>query len=318
MLSDTQVSYGAQSLINNSNAPVNYGLIQNFIDTTPISGFSISGQISDNTQGYAYKQATLVAGRSYIVSAFVQMLSGAAPRIDPLSTRDFELRIEQRQTVNQRVTLISGQIYWVTAEIVANGSSTWHGVLKDANCTVNGFRMSGLSLHEVNTEAAPATFPLSICEDGALTIGNRCLVANVIDTSYQITGSISDAVQISAEFQANGEGASGAYRGVVLAPLTAYSHNLTTTALNNGSATSNGIVANLHVIAGGSGAANILNTVKIQHSTDGTNWQDLIVFDAGSIIFSQHKVSTGVVYQYLRVSLTTFGRPVMVVTAARK
>lgn len=317
-LNDQQVSYTAQSLVNNSNSPVNYGLTQNFISTTPISGFTISGQISDNTQGYAYKSATLVAGRSYIISAFIQMLSGAAPRIDPLSTRDFELRIEQRQTVNQRVTLITGQIYWVTAEIVANGSSTWHGILKDANCTTNGFKVSGLSLHEVNTQVAPTTIPLSICEDGALTIGNRCLVASVIDTSYQITGSISEAVSISAEFQSNGDGASGAYRGIILAPLSAYSHNQTTTAVDNSASTSNGLVANLHVIAGGSGASNVPLAVKIQHSTDGSNWQDLITFDAGSIIFSQHKVSTGIVHQYLRVSLTTFGRPVMLVTVARK
>jgi hypothetical protein len=155
---------------------------------------------------------------------------------------------------------------------------------------------------------------LSICEEGASTVGNRALVVQSHDTSYQITGAVGDAVGVSAEFQIDGTGSSGAYRGNVLAPLTSYGTSVNSTNLDNVTGTTDGLQANLHMIAN-----TVATTVKIQHSTDASTWVDLITFAVLSAPGSEHKVATGTVNRYLRVNVTAAsGSRTMAVTAARR
>ena len=205
-----------------------------------------------------------------------------------------------------------------TAEVTTFGSTSKAYVtgLRDGTITLHGYFDGGAgALDELmsNILLADTTNALSICEEGAGAIGNRCTVAQVLDTSYQITGSISDAVGVTAEFQADGTGASGAYRGIVLGALGTYSNGQNTTSVNNGAASSNGIVANLHLVTAGAST-----TVNVQHSTNNSTWVTLASFTASSTITSQTIATTGTVHQWLRVNVVTSGSPVMVVTAARK
>lgn len=155
---------------------------------------------------------------------------------------------------------------------------------------------------------------LSVCEEGAATVGNRALVVQSHDTSYQITGAVGDAVAVSAEFQIDGTGSSGAYRGNVLAPLTSYGTSVDTTNLDNVTGTTNGLQANLHMVVN-----TVATTVKIQHSTDASTWADLITFAALSAPGAEHKVATGTVHRYLRVNVTAAsGSRTLAVTAARR
>jgi hypothetical protein len=313
MLSDTQVSYGA-NLLTQGDLLANYAISTGLTQAgTAISGFSNSVFFGDATANRTgYKSFTPTIGKTYALSFFVQLDNSAAPILNPNAGRNLAAIIASANPTVQSVNLVTSSIYRIFATAVASTTGAFHGVYKDTIYAATGFRVSGVALNEVTTTASPNPI-LSICEDGAGAIGNRCTVAQVIDTSYQITGSISDAVQVTAEFQADGTGVSGAYRGVVLAPLAAYSNGQNTTGFDGGAASSNGLVANLHVlIAGGS------TTVKIQHSTDNSSWTDLITFTTGAVQFCEHKTTTGTVHRYLRVNVVTDGLPVMVVTAARK
>lgn len=155
---------------------------------------------------------------------------------------------------------------------------------------------------------------LSACDDGATVAGNRALVVQGHDTSYQITSAVGDAVAVSLEMQVDGTGNSGAYRGQVLAPLTTYATSVNTAALDNLASSANGLVANLHITSN-----SVSTTVKIQHSTDNVSWVDLITFTANAGTGGEHKTTTGTVNRYLRVNVTAgSGTRTLAVTAARK
>lgn len=318
VLSDTQVSYGTD-LITTGDAAANYTDVTAVSDAgTAINGFTNSIFYGSNAAiRYAYKPATFVLGSLYRYSIYIEMDDTFAPAPGTSSAGDFRIVLNNAAAstlTNCTVELVTGSIYRVSVLWLSNvsGSAPYNGIEKFTTNTARSFRIAGMAITAVTTAAAPNPI-LSICEDGAGAIGNRCTVAQVIDTSYQITGSISDAVQVTAEFQADGTGVSGAYRGVVLAPLAAYSNGQNTTGFDGGAASSNGLVANLHVLsAGGS------TTVKIQHSTDNSSWTDLITFTTGAVQFSEHKTTTGTVHRYLRVNVVTDGLPVIIVTAARK
>jgi hypothetical protein len=155
---------------------------------------------------------------------------------------------------------------------------------------------------------------LSACDEGAAVAGNRALVVQAHDTSYQITSAVGDAVAVSVEMQVDGTGASGAYRGLVLAPLTSYGTSVDTSSIDNLASTANGLVANLHITSN-----SVSTTVKIQHSSDNVAWVDLITFTANATTGGEHKTTTGLVNRYLRVNVAAAtGSRTLAVTAARK
>jgi hypothetical protein len=158
---------------------------------------------------------------------------------------------------------------------------------------------------------------LTVAEGGVGMVGNRALVASGLASGYNITASVSEAVQVSAEFQLDGSGIGnfGTHRGVVLAngtSITSASQNYS--AIDNGGASSNGIIANLHITA-----SDQSTIAKIQHSTDNVNWSDLVTF--ASIAAgrgAERKIVTGTVNRYLRATWSgTLGTRTVVITAAR-
>lgn len=94
--------------------------------------------------------------------------------------------------------------------------------------------------------------------------------------------------------------------GVSLHALSAETGTATGAAVDNGAASSNGGVANLHVpaIAGASPSV----VVKIQHSTDNSSWGDLsgASFSAAVAATKQRLEVSGAVNRYLR-GVATFG-----------
>jgi hypothetical protein len=106
----------------------------------------------------------------------------------------------------------------------------------------------------------------------------------------------------------------GAFRGQVLAPLAVRGNNSTSTALDNGVGTSNGMVFNIHML---NNAAT--TRVTIQHSPDGSTWSDFVAsYQTASIKFAQSGATVGPVNRYLRTLVTTSGSPQILVTAARR
>lgn len=85
--------------------------------------------------------------------------------------------------------------------------------------------------------------------------------------------------------------------------------------VDNSAATTNGLHANLHITATASGNY----AYKIQHSTDGSSWSDLVSFTiTGGAIASEHISVSGTVNRYLRgVATRTAGTCTAVMTAAR-
>jgi hypothetical protein len=208
-----------------------------------------------------------------------------------------------------------------TAETTCFGSSAKSYVvgLRDGTVSVGGFFDGAANaVDQVITTAlgSETASVVSIADAGAGTIGNRALVCQAMDTSYQITSAVGDAVAVSAEFQVDGTGSSGAYRGVVLADLASYSGTTKNyTAVDNTASSANGLVANLHVTA--NAAASLV--VKVQHSTDNVTFTDVITFSTLAATGSQHAVASGTINRYLRASWTGLsGARTVAVTAARK
>jgi hypothetical protein len=135
-----------------------------------------------------------------------------------------------------------------------------------------------------------------------LAIGTRCTIANVNDTTYEVTSPVADVVSVSAEFQATG----GLDSAVALHALTAETVSTNSTAADNGAATTNGGVAQLNVIANGRTAS---STIKVQHSTDNVTFVDLATFTAvaASTTVAERVAVAGTVNRYLRASSTLGG-----------
>lgn len=147
-------------------------------------------------------------------------------------------------------------------------------------------------------------------------IGNRAIVANGELTSYEISSPVADVVSISAEIQADG----GLYHGVDLTSANTVSASGVTSAVDHGSATYSGALANLHVTSNTRDGA---TTIKVQHSADGVTYADLITFTnvSASTTVGETITSTGTVNQYLRAEHTLAGSSGSVtyhVSAARR
>ena len=147
--------------------------------------------------------------------------------------------------------------------------------------------------------------------------GRRSVIANGQLTSYEVSSPVGDVIAISAEVQADG----GLLNGVALNGLTnTGSASATTTEVDNGAATSNGGLYNLHVTANTHDGA---TTIKVQHSSDNVTYADLVTFTnvSASTTGGESITSTGTVNQYLRTLSTLAGASGSVtyhVSAARR
>lgn len=149
----------------------------------------------------------------------------------------------------------------------------------------------------------------------APAVGNPAFLSTFEQVSGQVDGT--GTVALAVEFSGGLTGAAQERPfGVVLAPGTSLSATTNGTSVDNAAASTNGLVAMLHVTATASGSW----TLKVQHSTNDSTWADLITFSAnGSAITSERGTSSGTVNRYLRFQATrTAGTSTFWVTAARQ
>jgi hypothetical protein len=134
--------------------------------------------------------------------------------------------------------------------------------------------------------------------------GNRAVMLESDNTSYEVSGAIADVVQASAEFQSS----EGVEHGVILSSGSAVTATGNGTGVDNGASSANGGVAFLSV------PTNTRNgniTVKVQQSADNSTFTDLVTF---TVVTSTQKTSERVevaagtsVARYLRVNYTVAG-----------
>ncbi len=104
---------------------------------------------------------------------------------------------------------------------------------------------------------------------------------------------VADLVKVSGTLKGNGQ---FGVNGVLLHPSATDSTSTNGTTFDGSAASSYGGRANLHVTAA-SGTGGI---IKVQHSTNGSTWVDLITFTTTSTTTAETNTVTGTVNRYLR------------------
>lgn len=148
---------------------------------------------------------------------------------------------------------------------------------------------------------------------GYATIGNRASLFKTRSQNYQVGGAVAGLVGIAATLQTDG----GFDHGVVLHAFAAETGTTAGASVDNGAASANGGVGNLHASAFSGTSV----TPKIQHSVDDAVWVDLVAFAAVSGATSEQvTVAAGTtVNRYLRETRTgTFTSCTFAVSFSRR
>jgi predicted secreted protein len=186
------------------------------------------------------------------------------------------------------------------------GSRSYVAGLKDGTVSLSGFfddtTTTGADV-VLNTALGNATNPILTVGLAGATIGKRAKLAEIIETSYEITGNFDDAVTASVEMQVNG----GVDNGIYLKGHAAETSSTNGAGQDGGAASTNGWVAHLHVTA--MSTPTTLD-VKVQHSTDNSTWADLsggAFTQVTTSTTSQRLTGTGSVNRYTRYVSTIAG-----------
>jgi hypothetical protein len=91
------------------------------------------------------------------------------------------------------------------------------------------------------------------------------------NTSFDVSATVADVVSLSTEIQATG----GIDRAIILNGAQAFTTTANGTTYDSGASSANGGVGTIHVTAN---TASSPCTFKVQHSTDGSTWADLVTF----------------------------------------
>lgn len=132
-------------------------------------------------------------------------------------------------------------------------------------------------LHEALTNTPGVAFPITVAPIG-WAVGTPVLMLSGIASTYNIDSDVEEAVTVDSEFV----GAGGSRLAhCLLAPTAVTPTGSAVDGANvdnpKAAATTEGARAHLHVIAN---AYNQSTTFKVQHSSDGTTFADLITFTA--------------------------------------
>ncbi len=145
---------------------------------------------------------------------------------------------------------------------------------------------------------------VTIGNDG-LALGQGVYMFPMDESKYEIGTQVGELSLVTAEFQAVGK----PDRGISLAPLAAASAGGNSASYDQTTVSSvNGAAGHIHCTAiSGTGAT---LTGKVQHSTDGSTWVDLITFTALTAIGAQRvEIATGTpsINRYVRALWTLTG-----------
>lgn len=136
-------------------------------------------------------------------------------------------------------------------------------------------------------------------------VGKPAMLLYALVPNYGVESMVSDIVKTTAQCVASEDGYD---QGVSLHALGAEVGTVNGTTYDNAAATANGWAAFLHVTAMAGAAPSVV--VKIQHSTDGSSWNDLgsAAFTAATAATTQRlEGAAGVTVNRYRRIVATFG-----------
>jgi len=193
-----------------------------------------------------------------------------------------------------------------TSEVSAFGSSAKEYIvgLQDGTVSLSGMFDGTTTGTDVffSTALGSTTKVNVIVAPSGHSNGANAIVLESDDTSYEVSGAVSDVVQTSAEFQSS----DGVEHGKILSSGSAVTATGSGTSVDNTASSLNGGVGFVSV------PTNTRNgniTVKVQQSADNSTFTDLITF---TVVTSTQKTFqrvevTGTVARYLRVNYTVAG-----------
>jgi hypothetical protein len=193
-----------------------------------------------------------------------------------------------------------------TSEVSAFGSSAKEYIvgLQDGTVSLSGMFDGTTTGTDVffSTALGSTTKVNVIVAPSGHSNGASAIVLESDDTSYEVSGAVSDVVQTSAEFQSS----DGVEHGKILSTGSAVTATASGTSVDNTTSSINGGVGFVSV------PTNTRNgniTVKVQQSADNSTFTDLITFTVVSSTaktFERVEVA-GTVARYLRVNYTVAG-----------
>ena len=204
-----------------------------------------------------------------------------------------------------------------TADVTSFGASSRSFIpgLQTATMGLTGLWSADAdgSDEELNALLANATSPLSTVAIQAGTIGNKAILMQSDELTYNISSPVADVVSVSADFQATTDGTTNlTYSGQSGVQLTtgaslAFGALGNLGSVDNAASSANGGFAILHVPANTVGGG--VTTIKVQHSADNATFADLITFStvAASTKTSELKAVSGTVNRYVRATASTAG-----------
>jgi hypothetical protein len=197
---------------------------------------------------------------------------------------------------------VSGEADTVEVSTLGTSDKAYIGGMRDATVSAEGFYAGASSDidSEMSTNLGATTTWTAVMEADA--IGATAYGVRAIETTYEVGAEIGGAVAITVEGQVTERREAAR----VLHPHGSETSTGTTTGLDNSASTANGAAAYLQVTAA-SGTTPTLD-VKVQHSSDGTTYADLLTFTQVTAANAYERVATtGTVNRYLRVEFTIGG-----------
>lgn len=203
---------------------------------------------------------------------------------------------------------------------VTNGARTFQPGLNERVVSAEGFFAydgvtDAFSVDRFFTEAfsSSAERLLTFGVQGSIDVGDIAVMMNTKQASFNIKEVVGDLIMTSFEAKASKDAAQSRYaRGIWLMSQTVTGAASGTTVDN--AASSVGWFAHVHN-TNSDGTA----TVKIQHSTDGSTWVDLIDFGAVASLGAEQSANTATtVNRYRRAIVTAIGGTTAKVSVAFK
>lgn len=136
------------------------------------------------------------------------------------------------------------------------------------------------------------------------TVGSPVTVAYATEAQLGTSIIVDDLVKMTMTGEITEDGVDFGVSLHALSAETAFPFDGTT--IDNTASSANGGVGTVHVTAIAGAAPNAV--IKIQHSSNGTVWVDLITFTAVTVANSSERIEvTGTVNRYLRMTITEGG-----------
>jgi hypothetical protein len=198
-------------------------------------------------------------------------------------------------------TQISKKVQTVHVTTYGNDDKEFIAGLGEGTVAFQGLFDAGANASDVTfyNEAQAAAGMVVSVGHGGLTIGNRVTMCQAREGSYNIQSPVNDAVRLSASFTCD----SGINNGFSLHDLEAETGTgdyAGVDDLGTPGTTAFGGVGHIHVTAW----TGTDMTVKIQDSSDGAGWGDLLTFTQVTGTTQERKTVSGTIERHLRAQIS--------------